>query len=95
MTNGKTYQGLTQEQQKDFRKTYQNHLLVDYIDWKAFYDSENGNAMDFVQYLDKYTDEKGQTVYVLDKLVENDMDYKLIFVCEENTFYKVPDTDEE
>jgi hypothetical protein len=94
VTNGIAYQQLSAEEQSRFRKTYSNHPLFDYIDWEAYYNSTNGNAMDFVNHLGKYKDENGNDVYILERFTEEDEDYRLIFVCGENTFYKVPDTDD-
>lgn len=90
MTNGEMYSTLTVGEQIEFRKVYNEHPLADYIDWDSYYKSENGNALDFVNYISKYTDDNGNTVFVLEECVEDDMDYCLIFVCGDNTFYKVP-----
>lgn len=90
-TNGMSYSALTPEEKEKFRETYNNHPLVNFIDWQAYYNSSDGNALHFVRCIDKYTDEEGRRVFVLDKINEDDLDYKLIFVCEENSFYKIPD----
>lgn len=90
MTNGQAYNRLTAKEQEEFRKVYDNHPLADYIDWDEYYESPNGNALDFVKCIDKYTNDENHTVFVLEELVEDDMDFCLIFVCEDNAFYKVP-----
>lgn len=89
-TNGEAYQALPDEEKNNFREIYGNHPLADYIDWQAYYASNNGNALDFVRCIDKYKDKDGKQVYVLEDITEDDLDYKLIFVCEDNTFCKVP-----
>lgn len=90
MTNGEAYSNLTLEEKDEFRKVYNDHPLADYIDWDEYYASTDGNALDFVRCLNRLTDADGEAVFVLEELVEDDMDYYLIFVCGDNTFYKVP-----
>ena len=94
-TNGELFSALSSEEKKKFRETYSNHPLAKYIDWQAYYSSSDGNTLNFVKCLDKYKDEEGRQVFVLDRIIEDDCDYKLIFVCEENEFYKVPDDTDE
>lgn len=93
-TNGEVYQDLSDEEKNNFRKTYSNHPLAKYIDWEAYYNSSDGNALHFVKCIRKYEDEEERLVFVLEKVVEDDLDYNLIYVCEENAFYKVPDDTE-
>lgn len=90
-TNGNAFQKLDNTQKEAFRETYRNHPLADFIDWDAFYESQNGNTLDFVKCIDKYKDENGNTVFFLKQIQEDDMDYKLLFVCGENCFIKEPD----
>ncbi len=91
MTNGAVYQKLPTDEKLLFRKLYNSHPLFGFIDWKAFYESENGNAMDFVLYQDKFQNKYGQTIYVLaDVSSETNEDYKLVYICEEDAFYKIP-----
>lgn len=90
-TNGKNYNELSPEEKEVFVDMYKNHPLNNYIDWESYYNSENGNALDFVKCIDKYKDEEEKEVFVLEKTVIDEHDYLLIFVCEENSFYKVPD----
>lgn len=90
-TNGEAFTALSAKEKEFFYKTYKTHPLSDYIDWKAYYVSKNGNALDFVVCLDEYTDEEGKRVFVLKEIVEDDCDYLLIYVCEDNMFYKIPD----
>lgn len=89
-TNGMGYKSLSLEEKKKFREMYNNHPLVNYIDWEAYYNSYDGNALNFVECIGKYKDEEGRQVFVLGYITENDLDYKLLFVCEKNEFYKVP-----
>ena len=91
VTNGEAFRQLNDEQKAMFRETYRNHPLTDYIDWDAFYESENGNALDFVKCIEKTVDESGNDVFFLERIQEDDMDYKLMFVCGENIFVKEPD----
>lgn len=90
-TNGEAFSALSPTEKEDFYKTYKNHPLGDYIDWKAYYESNDGNALNFVVALNEYYDEDGKRVFVLKELIEDDCDYLLIYVCEDNTFYKIPD----
>ena len=90
-TNGKAFANLSPEEQKQFSETYANHPLKDFIDWRAYYDSLDGNALNFVVCLSEYHDEEGKRVFVLKEFVEEDCDYLLIYVCEDNMFYKIPD----
>lgn len=94
-TNGEAYKNLSDEEKNDFRKMYMEHPLASYIDWEAYYNSTDGNALNFVICINKYEDEEGRLVFTLENLIIDDLDYKLIFVCEEETFYKVPDNDKE
>lgn len=92
ITNIEAFNALTAKKQEELRSVYASHPLVDYIDWDEYYDSPNGNALDFVKCVDSYTDEENRLVFVLEELVDDDEDYYLIFVCEDNAFYKVPST---
>lgn len=89
-TNSNAYSGLSEKDKQHFLDTYSNHPLHDYIDWKAFYESENGNEMDFVKAIGKEKNENGDTVYILDIVIENDEDYELLFDTTENEFQKRP-----
>ena len=90
MTNGEAYQKLTTDEKIKFRKMYNEHPLFGFIDWKAFYNSEDGNAMNFVNCQNIIHNKYGQTVYVLEDAVsETGEDYKLVYVCEEDAFYKI------
>ena len=90
MTNGEAYNILTDKERADCFKVYDNHPLTDYIDWDSYYESENGNALDFVNCLDRFVDEDNGTVFVLEEFVEDDMDYCLVYVCALNAFFVVP-----
>lgn len=90
-TNGQNYNLLSSEEKEEFRNMYKNHPLFDYIDWDGYYNSEGGFSLDFVKFIDKYKNEDEKEVFVLEKMVIDEHDYLLIFVCGENNFYKVPD----
>lgn len=90
ITNSDVYFGLSEEQKKDFLNTYSNHPLVDYIDWKAFYESEDGNEMNFVETVRVSKDENGNPIYVLKEFVENDEDYELVYFAADNEIRKMP-----
>lgn len=90
MTNEMAFSNLTAEGQQEFRKVYNRHPLSDYIDWQAYFASENGNALDFVKCIDKFKDADGNQIYVLEEVVEDDLDYKLVFNCGDNIFGKIP-----
>lgn len=91
-TNEKAYFMLNQSQKQVFVEVYRNHPLAEYIDWTAFYDSTNGNTLDFVRCIDRYINEEGKEVFLLKKFTKDEMDYKLLFICEDNMFIEVPDT---
>ena len=90
ITNSKFYEGLPGDKKLDFLKSYAEHPLVDYIDWEAFYRSEDGNEMNFVKALRTRTDEDGNKVYVLKEIVMFDEDYELIFISGKNEFMRIP-----
>lgn len=89
-TNGQFFCDLKPSEQEDFRRKYGSHPLVDYIDWDAFYASDDGDEMNFVNCIRKGEDEEGNTVFVLCYIISQDEDYELIFVCGKNEFYKIP-----
>lgn len=89
-TNSDFYEGLSEKDKQNFLDTYSNHPLHDYIDWKAFYESGDGNEMNFVKALGKELNENGDTVYVLDRITENDEDYELVFDTTESEIQKRP-----
>lgn len=91
-TNGKTFDTLTSEEKIEFKETYKNHPLFDFIDWEAFYHSKNGNAFDFVDCITKAKDEDGNEMLVLKKLTDNNEDYLLVYMLKDGNFYKIPDT---
>lgn len=90
MTNEMAYNLLTSEKQHEFRKIYDQQPLASYIDWQAYFASDDGNSLHFVNYIRKDKDENGELVFVLEELVEDDMDYELVFNCSDNTFGKIP-----
>ncbi|MBR0540594.1 MAG: hypothetical protein IJK26_00085 [Clostridia bacterium] len=88
--NCDVFYGLTDEQKKNFLDTYANHPLADYIDWKAFYNSDDGNEMNFVKAVRVDKDEDGNLNYVLEEITENDEDYELIYFSADNEIRKTP-----
>lgn len=51
MTNREAYNRLSPAEKIKYNETYSKHPLAPYIDWQAFYDSDDGNAMHFVKYI--------------------------------------------
>lgn len=90
MTNGELFKQLSERDKAKFRKLYSKHPLSEYIDWDAFYDSDNGNALDFVMCLEKTTNDEGNTILVLKEIQEDGEDYKLAFNCFTGELYKEP-----
>ena len=91
MTNGEIYNTLPDDEKNKFRAAYNSHPLFNYIDWKAFYNSDDGNALNFVKYRNKYITKQGDIVYILDNITsDNQEDYQLAYNCTEDAFYKIP-----
>ncbi len=90
MTNAEHFATLSPEQKAEYRKVYESHPLYNYIDWDAFFDSDNGYTLDFVRCESSYENDDGNLVLVLDTITENDEDYKLEYICGENMFQKNP-----
>ena len=88
MTNGEYYYSLTEDERKKFLKTYNNHPLAKYIDWKNFYESNDRNEMHFVESLRVDKDDNNNDVYVLNQFVKDGEDYELIYV--DGEFQNVP-----
>ncbi len=89
-TNSDVYFGLSDKDKQHFLDTYENHPLKDYIDWNAFYRSNDGNEMHFVKALRTRQNEDGGMVYVLKEVVENDEDYEVVYDTTENEIQKLP-----
>ena len=89
-TNSDVYQGLSETDKENFLNTYSNHPLVDYIDWKAFYESDDGDEMHFLKYERKEKNENGSLVYVLADIDDNGEDYEIIYDTDEKEVQKRP-----
>lgn len=90
MTNYEGIKNISQQQRAECEKMYLAHPLSKYIDWKAFFASDDGNEMHFVKALDVYKDDNGKTNYVLERKLIKDIDYHLVYVAEDNEFIEVP-----
>lgn len=99
-TNGEFFKSLSTEEKVKFREQYGKHPLRDFIDWQEFYNSQDGNELDFVKCIEKTTmvidnvfDEEIQEekeVIILLEFMEDDTEYQLVYVIDENAFYKIP-----
>lgn len=99
-TNGDFFKGLSKEDKIKFREQYGRHPLRDFIDWQEFYNSENGNELDFVKCIEKTKmvidnmfDEEVQEekdVIILLEFIDDDTEYQLVYVIDDDTFYKIP-----
>ena len=82
MTNFEYMKSLTEEQRKEVEKTYTRHPLAKYIDWEAFFSSEDGNEMHFVKELRRRVYE-GNECIVLEEIIEDGILYDKMFDGEE------------
>lgn len=82
MTNREYLNTLTAEERASVEETYRNHVLYDYIAWDLFWNSENGNEMEFVKCLEvrPYRD---RTIYILCHEEIDGILYERIFDGEE------------
>lgn len=90
MTNSDIYESLSEANKKSFTETYSQHPLADYIDWKAFYESDDGDEMHFLKYERTEKNENGGLVYVLKEIDDNGEDYEIIFDTDEQEVQKRP-----
>ncbi len=90
MTNSDVYESLSEADKKSFTETYSQHPLADYIDWKAFYESDDGDEMHFLKYERTEKNENGGLVYVLKEIDDNGEDYEIIFDTDEQEVQKRP-----
>lgn len=79
MTNYEYIRTLPNEQRIEVQKTYARHPLAKYIDWRAFFQSENGNEIDFVRFIRKETDELDRVVYTLEESIIDGIMYAKIY----------------
>ena len=91
MTNKEYYLSLNDKGKQDFENTCKEHPLNEYIDWEAFFDSEDGNEMHFVAAEKEYDEELGDII-ILKELTENNEDYLLVFIVNDTLFAKIADT---
>lgn len=90
-TNIENYNQLSDAEKKRFRETYNKHPLFPYIDWDAYSKSYGGNTLDFVKCVDRYIDRtKNIMFFVLEMTIIDDMDYLLVYDCNENQFLHIP-----
>lgn len=85
MTNREAYNNLSENEKTKYNRIYSRHPLAPYIDWQAFYDSEDGNTMHFVDCIEirEINDEK---IYLLQK--NEDMYYA--YNSTTNEFVNIP-----
>lgn len=94
MTNKEHLDTLNAEDRKECESTYsrEHHPLYDYIDWKAFWNSEDGNEMHFLNKLDEFTDIYGKKYAVLKKEIdaEEHIDYATVFCYDDSEILRCP-----
>ena len=89
-TNSDVFQNLSEADKEKFLNTYSNHPLADYIDWKAFYASDDGDEMHFLKYERTEKNENGSLVYVLAEIDDDGEDYEIIYDTDEKEVQKRP-----
>lgn len=90
--NGTAFENLSFEEQNVFLKQYGEYPLKDYVDWESYYNSDDGNVMNFVHCIGECRNDNGERLLILDRLTIDDSDYMLVYNCEDNSFYTMPDT---
>lgn len=90
ITNSEFFQKLSETDKEKFLDTYSQHPLVDYIDWKAFYESSDGDEMHFLKYERTVKNEDGNLVYVLAEIDDNGEDYEIIYDTDVKEVQKRP-----
>ena len=101
VTNGEFFKSLSVEEQQNFREQYGRHPLREFIDWQEFYNSSNGNELDFIKnplgrffmVIDKDMPEsewESEEVIVLLEYEEEGYDYQLVYAVADGIFYKIP-----
>ena len=98
MTNKEYLNTLSPEKRAECEKTYSKGVypLYDYIDWNAYWNSEDGNALHFLNYVRKYKDEFDREYVVLkEDIVKDDMDYMLVYSFTDDEFQYIPMSDDE
>ncbi len=89
MTNKEYLRSLSKEEQKAYLEMYNRHPLYDYIDWKAFSESEDRDETHFVNNLGTKVIED-QEFLLLERKVIDGIDYYKAFCFNDNSFYDVP-----
>jgi len=95
MTNGEKYNSLTEGEKKAFREKYENNPLNAFINWKKFYESEDTDVLNFVECVERFKDNQGETVFYLGNFTLKDTEFKLMFSCANNDFYKIIEAENE
>ena len=90
ITNSEFFQKLSETDKEKFLDTYSQHPLADYIDWKAFYESADGDEMHFLKYERTFKNENGNLVYVLAEIDDNGEDYEIIYDTDVKEVQKRP-----
>ena len=89
MTNKERLDSLSPAERRECMTQYFDHPLFKYIDWKAFFESENGNEMDFVMGEYAYSDICGEII-ILGEEVRECEDYVYVYILSDKSFAVVP-----
>jgi len=79
MTNYEYINSLSAEKRLEIQKTYARHPLAKHIDWRAFFQSDNGNELDFIRFIRKETDEYDRVIYTLEEMIVDGIMYAKIY----------------
>lgn len=96
MTNKEYMESLAPEQQADFKATYSKERqgeLYDYIDWNAWWNSEDRNELHFLKCMYQYVDEREDRYAVLNTFPSKSADgatYVNIYSFSEQCMYQMP-----
>lgn len=97
MTNREKIENLSPERKANAEKTYSKgvHPLYDYIDWNAWWNSEEPDELKYLRKVKDIVDEKENKYYLLqENIIRNNMEYILLFRCSTNELFYFPQTDD-
>lgn len=97
MTNREKLNAMPKDEAEKALKMYspESYVLYDYIDWKSFFDSEDGNALNFLRRLSEFEDERGNKYVILeDDIVIDDMDYVKIYSFKDDQIINMPKSED-
>lgn len=97
MTNIERLNTLSEQDRAECIKNYSKgvHPLFDYIDWKKYWNSEDGNEMHFVNSFREFSDENGYTYLVLHHFIRDGIEFLLTFCINDESFFQFPASEEE